>query len=137
MMKHIVLLTHGHLLRRLRFCTAGHFSSDNPLTLLCMEAQDSPDTMHSRVHQVLERFPAADPVILMTDIPVGRRRRSRFRFWKTTPTLYIVTGLNLGLLLEVALNPMEDDVSTILREAVEASRQTLLFINDQLDSDEE
>ena len=44
---------------------------------------------------------------------------------------------NLGLLLEVALNPMEDDVSTILREAVEASRQTLLFINDQLDSNEE
>ena len=48
-----------------------------------------------------------------------------------------MTGLNLGLLLEVALNPMEDDVSTILWEAVEASRQTLLFINDQLDSNEE
>ena len=45
--------------------------------------------------------------------------------------------MNLGLLLEITLNPMEGDISAILREAVEASRQTLLFINDQLDSNEE
>lgn len=93
--------------------------------------------MHSRVHQVLERFPAADPVILMTDIPVGSTTQIAIPFLEDYANLYIVTGLNLGLLLEVALNPMEDDVSTILREAVEASRQTLLFINDQLDSNEE
>ena len=93
--------------------------------------------MHSRVRQVLERFPAEDPVILMTDIPVGSTTQIAIPFLEDYANLYIVTGLNLGLLLEVALNPMEDDVSTILREAVEASRQTLLFINDQLDSDEE
>lgn len=137
MMKHIVLLTHGHLCEGLASALQVISGSDNPLTLLCMEAQDSPDTMHSRVHQVLERFPAADPVILMTDIPVGSTTQIAIPFLEDYANLYIVTGLNLGLLLEVALNPMEDDVSTILREAVEASRQTLLFINDQLDSNEE
>lgn len=92
--------------RRLRFCTAGHFRLRQSLTLLCMEAQDSPDTMHSRVHQVLERFPAADPVILMTDIPVGSTTQIAIPFLEDYANLYIVTGLNLGLLLEVALNPM-------------------------------
>lgn len=137
MMKHIVLLTHGHLCEGFASALQVISGSDNPLTLLCMEAQDSPDTMHSQVHQVLERFPAADPVILMTDIPVGSTTQIAIPFLEDYANLYIVTGLNLGLLLEVALNPMEDDVSTILREAVEASRQTLLFINDQLDSNEE
>ena len=136
-MKHIVLLTHGHLCEGFASALQVISGSDNPLTLLCMEAQDSPDTMHSRVHQVLERFPAADPVILMTDIPVGSTTEIGLACREDYAGLYIVTGLNLGLLLEVALNPMEDDVSTILREAVEASRQTLLFINDQLDSNEE
>ena len=136
-MKHIVLLTHGHLCEGFASALQVISGSDNPLTLLCMEAQDSPDTMHSRVRQVLERFPAAEPVILMTDIPVGSTTQIAIPFLEDYANLYIVTGLNLGLLLEVALNPMEDDVSAILREAVEASRQTLLFINDQLDSNEE
>ena len=111
MMKHIVLLTHGHLCEGFASALQVISGSDNPLTLLCMEAQDSPDTMHSRVHQVLERFPAADPVILMTDIPVGSTTQIAIPFLEDYANLYIVTGLNLGLLLEVALNPMEDDVS--------------------------
>ena len=73
----------------------------------------------------------------MTDIPVGSSTQIAIPFLETFPNLYILTGLNLGLLLEITLNPMEGDISAILREAVEASRQTLLFINDQLDSNEE
>ena len=85
MMKHIVLLTHGHLCEGFASALQVISGSDNPLTLLCMEAQDSPDTMHSRVHQVLERFPAADPVILMTDIPVGKMCiRDRRAAWAIT-----------------------------------------------------
>lgn len=136
-MKHIVLLTHGHLCEGFASALQVISGTDNPLTLICMEAQDSPDTMHSRVSQVLESFPAEDPVILMTDIPVGSTTQIAIPFLEDHTNLYIVTGMNLGLLLEVALNPMEADVSAILREAVEASRQTLLFINDQLDSNEE
>ena len=110
---------------------------ESSLTLISMEAQDSPDTMTQRVKQVLDSFPAEDPLILMTDIPVGSTTQIAIPFLETFPNLYILTGLNLGLLLEITLNPMEGDISAILREAVEASRQTLLFINDQLDSNEE
>ena len=136
-MKQLVLLTHGHLCEGFASALQVIAASDTPLTLISMEAQDSPDTMRERVGQVLARFPAEDPVILMTDIPVGSTTQTAIPFLETYANLYIVTGLNLGLLLEIALNPMEGDINAILRDAVEASRQTLLFINDQLDSSEE
>ena len=136
-MKHVVLLTHCHLCEGFASALQVISGMENSLTLISMEAQDSPDTMTQRVKQVLDSFPAEDPLILMTDIPVGSTTQIAIPFLETFPNLYILTGLNLGLLLEITLNPMEGDISAILREAVEASRQTLLFINDQLDSNEE
>lgn len=136
-MKHVVLLTHAHLCEGFASALQVISGMESSLTLISMEAQDSPDTMTQRVKQVLDSFPAEDPLILMTDIPVGSTTQIAIPFLETFPNLYILTGLNLGLLLEITLNPMEGDISAILREAVEASRQTLLFINDQLDSNEE
>ncbi|MCH1941739.1 hypothetical protein [Holdemania massiliensis] len=136
-MKHVVLLTHGRLCEGFASALQVISGMENSLTLISMEAQDSPETMTQRVKQVLDSFPAEDPLILMTDIPVGSTTQIAIPFLETFPNLYILTGLNLGLLLEITLNPMEGDISAILREAVEASRQTLLFINDQLDSNEE
>lgn len=137
-MKHVVLLTHGHLAEG--FVSAVEVISgttENQLITIAMEAQDSIETIKNQIDSVLRPIPKEDSIILLTDIPVGSTTQCVIPFLATYNNLYLLTGLNLGLLLEVILNPNEDNLAQTLRQAVNQSQQTLLFINDQLDSDEE
>ena len=55
-MKHVVLLTHGHLCEGFASALQVISGMESSLTLISMEAQDSPDTMTQRVKQVLDSF---------------------------------------------------------------------------------
>ncbi len=50
--------------------------------------------------------------------------------------IYLITGLNLGLLLEVALLPLSGEDSSdrqALKYAIESSKSTMSLVNDIMD----
>jgi len=50
--------------------------------------------------------------------------------------IYLITGLNLGLLLEVALLPLSGEDSSdrqALKYAIESSKSTMSLVNDTMD----
>ena len=73
----------------------------------------------------------------MTDIPVGSTTQFSIPFVATYKNVYLVTGINLALVLELVLNDSEDNIAQDIRNAIEESKQTLLFINDQLNDNED
>ena len=78
----------------------------------------------------------------MTDIPGGSTTQATIQVAPLRPDSYYVVGLNLGLLLELALLPLgcsgvrKTDLE-LIRGAVEASKNGIGLLADLVGSDEE
>jgi mannose/fructose-specific phosphotransferase system component IIA len=132
MNKHLLIVTHGNLgaglLSALEVISA---KQPEGIDVISLSAQMSTETLLNAAKSILDNHLDV-PNIIFTDIPFGSTTQTVFPLLADYPELYIVTGINLGLLLEVYLS-QDDNIPELLRMAIENSRQTLLFLNDRLD----
>ena len=71
--------------------------------------------------------------MIITDIAGGSTTQAALEILSSNENTYLLTGLSLGLLLEVVLADMTDsdeENKEILREIIENTRQTINFVND-------
>ncbi len=97
-----------------------------------MESKDSPTTVSEKIQEKLSKYSENDTIILLTDIPAGSTTKIAVPFLKDYKKLYIVSGINLGLLLEIMLDPAEE-VEESIRRAITLGKETIQFINDELE----
>lgn len=130
-MKKVIVLTHGKLSEGFlsAFETIG--GKENGFETIAMEAKDSPSIVLKKIQNTLAKYSSDDTIILLTDIPAGSTTKIAVSFLKDYKNLYIVSGINLGLLLEIMLDPMEE-VDESIRRAISLSKESIQFINDEL-----
>ncbi len=139
-MKNIILLTHGDFSKGItQSCNMIIGDEVKPIPLSIQL-----DTSISAVHEMLDvninKFPENETVFLMTDIPGGSTTRAAISMLSNHKNLVVISGLNLGLLLEISMleltgNPMEDQ--KVVREIIEQVKDTIKVINDIADSSSE
>ena len=134
-MRKILILTHGDLCKGFNSALAVITAGSNNADTLSINADDNEKVVIDRLENYINEF-KEDQIIILTDIPFGSSTQFAMKMLVENNNLYIVTGINLALLLELILGDDVDDINQSIRNAIISSQQTLLFINDQLDNDE-
>lgn len=129
-MNHIILLTHGEfskgIAQSLTFIL-GDVADVTPLSITLNETVDETVDMIEKVYCPDKK------TILITDIPGGSTTQSSIRMLEMHPEIYLVSGLNLGLLLSLAMLELTDDREENLaniRQVIAEAKDTLTLVND-------
>lgn len=99
-----------------------------------VDVDDAMDLVCFRIDDALRSFPSDQPILLVTDIPGGSPTQAALREAPLFPNAICITGLNLGMLLELATMPLDganlQDAKTIAKEAVRSSLNSIGLLED-------
>lgn len=133
-MKQILILTHGKFAMGIQDSLTMIAGTLDYVKTLCIQDEDTPDTIENNIQEFINIGESSDPHIIITDIPGGSSTRMALPFVKQQDHVHVVTGLNLALLLEIVLNPNEDNIEEQLKKAIESAKTSMLYLNDMMNS---
>lgn len=131
-MKHILLLTHGTFAEGIKASAELITGACDFVTTMCIGADDAPQTVSTQIREYLDMLPETDVKIIITDIPGGSTTQGALPFTSDEKNVYVITGLNLGLLLELILGCNSDDLDADLHRALKNAQDTIQLLNDLL-----
>lgn len=135
-MKHILLLTHGIFAEGIKSSAELIAGTCEFITTMCISADDAPETVSGRISDYLQKFDDKDIKIILTDIPGGSTTQGALPFTNDEKNIYVITGLNLGLLLELVLGCNSDDLNADLHCAMKNAQGTIQLLNDLMKREE-
>lgn len=127
-MKRIVIMTHALMARGLKETAEFLAGESGIVSVCCFTEEQDPDAY---IDALLKEVPEEDKLIIMTDIMGGSvnqkagRRLSGHAF-------YLLSGINLPLLLEIAVADESMITEEFIRDAVEDAKKEIVFVNDRL-----
>jgi len=96
-----------------------------------------------QIEESIDSLPSANATIVLTDIPGGSTTQAALLLLARRKDFYLLSGLNLPLLLQLALlddlapvvpgRPLSEGAVEVLRAAVDQSRQAIALINGAVD----
>lgn len=130
-MKRIVVITHALMARGMQETVEFLAGDSNIASVCCFTEEENPDHY---LDTMLKQVPEEDTLIIMTDIfggsvnqKVGKRLKEHHFF--------LISGINLPLLLEIAVADEKMITSEFIRSTVEEARKEIVFVNDRLADD--
>ena len=137
-MKKILILTHGELGK-------GFISS---LQIICGETEEYIDTISMGVNETLEmvveevndyieKCSDKDTIIILTDIAIGTTNKAAIPFAVSNDNVYLVTGINLPLILSIVLTDLSENTYEKIQSIIEETKSTVVFMNEQIDKIED
>ena len=89
------------------------------------------------VEELMRGFAEEEEVIVLTDLTSGSVNQQFFKY-RSRPHTHIVSGMNLPLAFQIAMEPKGEYITTErMQEIVEESRQELRYINEIADDGDE
>lgn len=137
-MKNIILLTHGEFSQGIAQSCRFILGDVPNLTALCITLDESVNQTKAMIENAWKAFDNSAPTILITDILGGSTTQSAIGILPEHPDFYLVSGLNLGLLLSLAMLELTDDREENLksiRSVIEEAKDTLVLVNDMTAAD--
>ncbi|WP_307738890.1 hypothetical protein [uncultured Parolsenella sp.] len=137
-----VLVTHAEFARGILSSLRLVLGDANSAAVVSVTTSETVDAIAKRIEQAIDSVSSSGPVVVVTDIPGGSTTQATIQVAPRRPDAYYVVGLNLGLLLELALLPLggpsrrESDLA-LIRNAVEASKRGIGVLADLVDDDAE
>lgn len=132
-MKRILVLTHGELSKGFKSAHEVISAAESGINTVSLEPSDSPESLNEKIKAVLETWDEEDMKIVLTDIPYGSTSVTVMPWLATTPNLYVISGLNLALLLGVSMQEFTPGQETEeLHSLIEQAKETVTLLNDQL-----
>ena len=124
---HLILATHGPLAKGFAESIQFILKPENPIHTICAftEAPNPGEAFDA----LCASIPETDTIIVMTDIIGGSvnkdiaQRLSQRRF-------YLIAGVNLACLLELAAATEEEISDAFIRDTVQAAQATVTYVND-------
>lgn len=136
MPNNLVLVTHAEFAKGILTSLELILGNPCPTSVVSVTAKETIPTVASMIKGAIDSMDPANPTVVLTDIPGGSTTQGAILVSAERPDAYYVAGLNLGLLLEVALLPLDPDPAVreanvaLLRETVEASRSGIGLVDD-------
>ena len=136
MPNNLILVTHADFGRGILTSIELILGSPCPTRVVSVTASETVPTVASMIEQAIDAADPSNPTVVITDIPGGSTTQGAILVSAERPDAYYVAGLNLGLLLEVALLPLEvgpdarEDNLELLRQAVATSTAGIGLVED-------
>ena len=124
-MNHVVLLTHGEFSKGI--AQSCEFILGNVPDLKALSI-----TMETSMEQAVESF-GNQKVIVVTDMAAGSTTQAALRIIPEYENVYLLTGLNLGLLIGLLMTDLTDQKEEnikLLKSIAAQAKDTILFLND-------
>ncbi|MCI5773780.1 MAG: hypothetical protein MR210_04385 [Erysipelotrichaceae bacterium] len=130
-MKNIILLTHGEMSKgvaqSLRFI-AGEIEN---LKTISINLDDSIEVSHQQLIDAIELFDNTYPTVIVTDIPGGSTTQIALKALVKKEDIYLITGLNLALVLQLSFLKLTDSRKEnlkLLQDVVEEAKASINVI---------
>ncbi len=136
MPNNLVLVTHAEFAKGILTSLELILGNPCPTSVVSVTAAETIPTVAAMIKGAIDSMDPANPTVVLTDIPGGSTTQGAILVSAERPDAYYVAGLNLGLLLEIALLPLDSDPAAreaniaLLRETVEASRSGIGLVDD-------
>lgn len=136
MPNNLVLVTHAEFAKGILTSLELILGNPCPTSVVSVTAAETIPTVAAMIKGAIDSMDPANPTVVLTDIPGGSTTQGAILVSAERPDAYYVAGLNLGLLLEIALLPLDLDPAAreaniaLLRETVEASRSGIGLVDD-------
>ena len=137
-MSNIILLTHGDFSKGIAQSCRFILGEAANLIPLSITMETGIEEALGMLRAALAKFEEEEPVIILTDIPGGSTTQAAVRVLGDRDNLYLVSGMNLGLLIELAVTEFDEDRTgneELIREAVEQAKCNLMLISAAEDGD--
>lgn len=85
------------------------------------------DEFPANLIHIFETLPLHDPIVIFTDLACGSVTQKILELYGQRPTLHILAGVNLSLILEVILSNQTPDEG-YLKGVVEAAKEQICYL---------
>lgn len=139
-MKNLLLVTHGDFAKGILTSLNLVLGQVGNVDYVSITAKESIPEIAIMLERKMDGFANSSPTVILTDIAGGSTTQAAVKLLDSVRRVYLVTGLNLGLLLEIALLPLGNDDEAdkgMLRAAIENSRASMNLVNDLMEGQQE
>lgn len=126
MMK-LVLASHGTLAEGMKHTARFIVGSSVKIYTLCAYVEDGV-SLESQMDSLFGQFSEEDEIVVVTDI-FGGSVNNEFLQYLRKRNFWLVAGMNLALVIQLAMIGNTDHIEEKIREAVEAGREMMCFCN--------
>lgn len=137
-MKQIILVTHGDFAKGILTSLKLVMGTLDYIDFVSIHANETIPEITDMIRKKMSLYEKDTVTVIISDIAGGSTTRAALELLSEKEHTYLITGLNLGLLLEVAMLPLSGDGKTdeeALRTAIESSKSTMALVNDRLNED--
>lgn len=132
-MENIVLLTHGEFSRGIAQSCRFILGEVQNLEALSITLDESIAQTKKMLYDAIDSFGNGAPTILLTDLPGGSTTQAAIQVMTERSDIYLLSGLNLGLLVSLVMLELTDEREENLkriRSVVQEAKDTITLIND-------
>lgn len=135
-MKNIILVTHGDFAKGILTSLELVIGKTGYIDFVSISAQETIPDITAMIEAKINGFHNHGTTVIISDIAGGSTTRAAMELIGRKERVYLITGLNLGLLLEVAMLPLcgeEQSDRQALRNAIESAKNTISLVNDTME----
>lgn len=125
-MKRFVIATHGELAKGVLDTLELIMGSQKNFEAVCAYKNGEND-ISSRVRELVEQKKENEDLIVITDL-FGGSVNNEFMNYTDREGIYLISGVNLSLLLELVVN-QEEPSEVMIRRSVELAREAITYCN--------
>ncbi len=134
-MKNIILVTHAEFAKGIITSARLILGTTENIKYVSISEKETINDVAEAIGKIVRTFPEKSPVIIITDIAGGSTTRSAVQLMSKRENTYVLTGLNLGMLLEILCADIsegtdKETLREILRDTVKNSREAIQLAND-------
>lgn len=137
-MRRFLIASHGHLssaILQSASMIAGK-NRTNSCVHIGVEQDDSRDKVKDRINQVLDAWNTDDEILVLTDIIGGNVTNILCEQIKVR-NLHIITGMNLGMVLEALFAEEETPIEELAEDIVAMGKTGIKYVNTLAPKNEE
>ena len=131
-MNHVFLLTHGEFSKGIAQSCEFILGNVPDLKALSITMETSMEQAADMLREAVESF-GNQKVIVVTDMAAGSTTQAALRIIPEYENVYLLTGLNLGLLIGLLMTDLTDQKEEnikLLKSIAAQAKDTILFLND-------
>ena len=139
-MVHIVVATHGYFAKGILDSIKLICGEQENITYFCAyvdgeSMEDGDSEITSKLENLLDSFPKEDEVVVLVDL-LGGSVCNEFIKMTDRRSFHLIAGLNLGLLMQFVFTS-EELTKEKINEIIGEARQSIVYVNDLVESDDE
>lgn len=127
-MTKVIIASHHHLATGMKDTIEYLIPSIGTIDVIAAYINNEP--IEDEISKLLESYPVDEKVLIFTDLLGGSVNQTFIRYMSKR-NLFLVTGMNLPIIMTLLLSIESEDLSEdLIRKSIDEAKNQLLFVND-------